>query len=230
MAREGYALRTKVLGAHSVGANHIRQRLYWGASRLSNSGLLRSQIGKQQANGNIECGDINGLAENSASLRRRGRDNADPAEYNRQIQAQGLGDGIGLADSDSQRCDRKSVPDEQRTEMLETSGNDTSSLSPWSDSAFILCRDTDKQGRHRVRRVPAESILQRVADGVPEELDELRYQSICESPEKGFPLCKKGSIEGQNMLLAGYGNAIVPQCGAAFIEEFLESINAKELT
>jgi hypothetical protein len=31
------------------------------------------------------------------------------------------------------------------------------------------------------------------------------------------------------MLLAGYGNAIVPQCGAAFIEEFLESINKKEL-
>jgi len=26
---EGYALRFKVLGAHSVGANHIRQRLFW---------------------------------------------------------------------------------------------------------------------------------------------------------------------------------------------------------
>jgi hypothetical protein len=68
-----------------------------------------------------------------------------------------------------------------------------------------------------------------VADGVPESVDELRYQSICESPEKGFPLCKKGAVEGHNMLLAGYGNAIVPQCGAAFIEEFLESINPKEL-
>jgi hypothetical protein len=31
------------------------------------------------------------------------------------------------------------------------------------------------------------------------------------------------------MLLAGYGNAIVPQCGAAFLDEFLNEFNTKEL-
>ncbi len=281
METEGYTVGAAVLGAHSVGANHIRQRLYWGASRL---------------------------AENSASLGRRGRDNADPAGYNRQIQAQGLGDGIGLADSEHKQqqggisgrgidsgekgcgqtaeltghCTTERLsdgvcgladssnnrlggwnkPEEGTGELLsQRSGSDgigladsdspgrgelrrgesvsqelastecagLPSFSPWSDSAFILCRDTDKQSRHRARRIPAESILLGVADGVSESVDSLRYQSICESPEKGFPLCKKGSVEGHNMLLAGYGNAIVPQCGAAFIEEFLESINGKEL-
>jgi len=34
---EGYAVGAIVLGAHSVGAPHIRQRLYWGGKRLGNA-------------------------------------------------------------------------------------------------------------------------------------------------------------------------------------------------
>lgn len=244
MATEGYSMRFEVLGAHSVGANHIRQRLYWGSARV---------------------------AQNSAGLGRRGRGNADSAGNNRQIQAPGLVHDGGLAlpqsrgygerehrdkvgaesevdsirqekgmrvsdssnasvdgglpDSDRQRCFGQSVSDERRQKMSETAGRCSSNLSPWSNFGLVLCRDTDKQGRHRVRRVPAESVLLGVADGLSEDLDRMRYQSICEHPERAFPLCAKEAVPGRAMLLKGFGNAINPYDGAAFITEFLTEVN-----
>jgi hypothetical protein len=99
------------------------------------------------------------------------------------------------------------------------------SFSPWSDFGLVLCRDTDKQGRHRVRRVPAESLLLCVADGVPEDVDSLRYQSILEHPERAFPLCAKDAVPGRAMLLKGYGNAIVPELAAEFLRSFLMEVN-----
>jgi hypothetical protein len=56
-----------------------------------------------------------------------------------------------------------------------------------------------------------------MADGVPASLDDLRAES-------GFPLCKKGEIQGRVMLLKGYGNAIVPELAAVFIQAVMESI------
>jgi len=38
---EGYACGAAVLGAHSVGAPHIRRRLYWGAARLADAPMQR---------------------------------------------------------------------------------------------------------------------------------------------------------------------------------------------
>jgi hypothetical protein len=100
-------------------------------------------------------------------------------------------------------------------------GSSSASLSPWDKYAIIVCRDKDKQGRNKCRRVPAESVVFWVDNGLPEVLVGCRAAGVGEA-ESGFPLAPK--TPGANMLLKGYGNAIVPQVAALFVMEFQESI------
>jgi DNA (cytosine-5)-methyltransferase 1 len=97
--------------------------------------------------------------------------------------------------------------------------NNLSNLFPWNDFALVLCRDTGKNGNHKVRRIPTESVLFGLADGVPESVDISRA-------DRAFPLCQAASFpKGQiAMLLKGYGNAIVPELGAIFIKSFMDTI------
>lgn len=98
---------------------------------------------------------------------------------------------------------------------------DGASLNPWADSIWIPCRD----GKHR--RIPAQSVLQSVADGLSPGMgdrglpgySEDEAGAICQSVH-GFPLCPK--IPHRPQILKGAGNAIVPQVAAAFITAFLE--------
>ena len=87
------------------------------------------------------------------------------------------------------------------------------SLSPWSDWCGIYCRDG------KVRRIPAESLLLRMADGLPQGVDGSGLAGISE--DGGFPLTTKK--EGRAMLLKGYGNAIVPEVASEFIGAFMET-------
>jgi hypothetical protein len=86
-------------------------------------------------------------------------------------------------------------------------------FSPWSDFRFIYCRDG------KIRRIPAESILLSVADGLSEGVDGSGIVGISE--DGGFPLTTKK--KGRSPLLKGYGNAIVPQLAAGFIIAFMEA-------
>ena len=86
------------------------------------------------------------------------------------------------------------------------------SFSPWRDSKFIFCRDG------KTRRIPAESILFSMVDGVSQRVDRSRIDSISEA--EGFPITTQ--TEGRVMLLKGYGNAIVPQVASEFIKAFID--------
>lgn len=88
------------------------------------------------------------------------------------------------------------------------------SLSPWSNSRYIYCRD------QKIRRIPAESIFLGVADGISSGVDGSGIECISESG--GFPLTTRK--EGRAMLLKGCGNAIVPQVAAEFIMAFTGGI------
>ena len=66
---EGYACGAAVLGAHSVGAPHIRQRLFW----VADAGRRGCQ--RQGVAGNVAC--QKGQVESEASERERMRDTAD---------------------------------------------------------------------------------------------------------------------------------------------------------
>jgi len=332
MESQNYAVGAVVLGAHSVGAPHIRQRLYWGAARLANNvggrcgtrgqlggmdeicraesdltmpvaesgsrgglsdgngqrrvgqsisnergyclsetagrgavdglsdaGLLRQEERQQSTARSIEysavcrmddsqsigrgiyqsedvgetTGKVNSLADTgnvcagSNSLRLenlqcagcRGRDNGDPSGNSRAIQVAGSGGIDGMVDlqcqglqgyagngngsNQSERFDAESAGP--------VAAPGVSNFSFWSRFALIYCRDD------KVRRVPAESIFQRVADGVSKGMDASGNCSLS-GAENGFPLTTES--EARVMLLKGYGNAINPYCGAAFVQEF----------
>jgi hypothetical protein len=82
-------------------------------------------------------------------------------------------------------------------------------------SILIFCRD------RKSRRIPAtaESVFLMLADGVSGAMDE-RFA------EYGFPLAQK--VKNGNIGLKGFGNAIVPQVAAMFVEAFNETTKGGE--
>jgi DNA (cytosine-5)-methyltransferase 1 len=158
---KGYAFGAAVLGAHSVGAPHIRQRLYWVADStsqglLSNAyaGIHSSQESPRPRNGELERrGPVGGLAD--ANRERRvgqhallrgetaGRNAANIPETPWSGETSGLGythepRSQGRGDAGSGRTDQR---------------------SPWAASDFIECRD----GKRR----PTEPGIFPLAHGVP---------------------------------------------------------------
>jgi len=67
----GYAVRADVLGAHSVGAPHIRQRLFWGGRRLDYAAIERLSQRSSQA---VFGSDSRGQLERSSDAERLGGD------------------------------------------------------------------------------------------------------------------------------------------------------------
>lgn len=174
---EGYACGAAIMGAHSVGAPHIRQRIYWMAKSMRESSerrarsLSRAQAalsGARQLNGNsadrlADGGEAGELAFAESEQLHRGGDSGrwggEPADngelgYTNKPRSQGF---IECRDGADKRA-------------------------PWASSMALHCTD----GKSR----PVEPGTFPLAHGVP----------------------------GRVGLLRGYGNAIVPQVAAAFIE------------
>lgn len=63
----------------------------------------------------------------------------------------------------------------------------------------------------KYRRVPTESLFQRVDDGLSLDMDRMR------NPSNGYPLCEKKAVPHRRQLLHGYGNAIHPDIAAAWV-------------
>jgi len=111
---EGYAFRFMVLGAHSVGAPHIRQRVYWlaDAERADSRGGIAGEQGQQG-------GGRAGLA-----------DDGEPG---------GLGNAGGAGHQErigNRRVQREAV-EPHEGQAVECGGNS----GPWSDCVLIPCRD-----------------------------------------------------------------------------------------
>ena len=231
----GYAFGASDLCAAGAGAPHIRQRLYWVAQSLR--GGFDPRGGTKPAAQKRQGGDcesqqrsgISGLADSKG-----GRGTAF-GENNKQRISKAPCSGSsesGVANSTErgQRTDgsapRQTGHAEQRGEAggvgnaqklghqggaVRTNGAPAHGVEKtgfWSDSQWHLWRDG------KLRRIPTQSVFQRVVDGLPHDM-------VLGGAENAFPLCRK--IEGRAALLKGYGNAIVPELAAQFIQAFLEA-------
>jgi DNA (cytosine-5)-methyltransferase 1 len=193
---EGYACGSVVLGAHSVGAPHIRQRLYWVADAMRDrtghasrqgmgaetaaDGANRSVSGQRLRTG-IEGSTSDGLAHTDgrdASAKRQQRG----GEQRQQSQDGGAGERMGDTDrSDAQHGGREGrQPAWPRTGAILSPGH-------WGSAEYIQCSD----GKARC----AQPGIQPLAHGVPNRVGTLR----------------------------GAGNAMVPQIAAVFIAATLQS-------
>lgn len=195
---EGYSFGASILGAHSVNAPHIRQRLYWVADSGSGGRAQPIDGGVDQPRGGEAqlAGDraLDWVAQSEGEQPYGSRD----TWGGRGELADNGGDGR-LADADDPRPQGRG-----RAELRERAGECTAgtdgdagllatlaergALDPWSASTLIACRDG------KARRAQPEI----------------------------FPLAH--GVPGRVGLLRGAGNAIVPQTAAAFIKAFLDTL------
>ena len=195
---EGYTCGAVVLGAHSVGAPHIRQRLFWVADakndRASNDGETREHDVEWNGHGR-RLAHTDGRIEGDRDLQRSGKHRqrlwwvADSQlqrtrEGTRQVEPSEVWRDRPSVNGDCGRLGEADQPRPQgRIECRDGS-------SQWSlGSASLVCLDG------RSRRIPTEPSFQPLAYGVPARVGRLR----------------------------AYGNAIVPQIAAEFVTAFMEA-------
>ena len=187
----GYACGAADLPAACVGAPHIRQRLWWCASRLADADGAGRVAGQSPASaarhgGATEsAGDAGGMGD--ASVGGGGPLDGEPGSGTRpQEQTRGSGLPIGVGDADGNRLPERAGFRGVGTQAgVEPSRVPAQSAGAWSEYDLIPCADG------QARRVEPGTFP--LADGVPARVGRLR----------------------------AYGNAIVPQTAAVFIEAFL---------
>jgi len=198
MEAQGYAVGGHVLGAHSAGAFHGRQRLYW----IAMGEPFVKWIGGRGVEGL-------GTARDEMVQPEDGPDVADES-----------GDGC------EESC-HVDVTDGQRGCGGSAWGQDAGDARQpgeanfWSGAVPILCRD----GKTRFFEPGIFPLVDGVPGcvghcgdhGVPEreEIDAVRLQEMLSSYVNATP-------EGRVMRIKGYGNAIVPQVAAMFIRAFMD--------
>lgn len=157
---EGYACGTADLCAASVGAPHIRQRLYWVAD-MPGSGPQRSEFepeGQQRQAAERGCTPGRVVQSNGAGCE-QGIVTAEAARYGRSAESAGCDGGLGNAESINKRRER----------ISETSNGRQSAIggpSAWSNYDIIQCLDG------KARRI--ESGTFPLAYGVPGRVGLLR--------------------------------------------------------
>lgn len=201
---EGYACGAAVLGAHSVGAPHIRQRLYW----VADSDRLGREVAIQQRADGLEAPSLreaNGAGGDRLPVRL-----ADPecvgafgksAAEDRQTDAEPREPReLPLATREACRASSCATSwladtngglgnsDESGPQGWDQRGHSADERTPWASGVALACTDG------KTRRV--EPSIFPLAHGVP----------------------------GRVGLLRGYGNAIVPQVAAEFIGAYLVTL------
>jgi DNA (cytosine-5)-methyltransferase 1 len=202
LERENYAVGHCVLGAHSVGSPHIRQRLYWMAHSdggIAGDGNL--QRGGQQRFEPEDGGTLLGVGDTPSRGCGIGGDATRSGSSGHALGSGGAGCGNRgrMGDSILPRLEGHAgdgsgghgylgeVPQSDRPVSPASDA-----LNPWAEFDLIRCRD------NKVRRIPSR-----------------------ETQPALFPLAY-GIPPGRVGLLRGAGNAIVPQTAAAFVQSFLE--------
>lgn len=232
---ENYTFRHEVLGAHSVGAPHIRQRLYWLADadgRLAGHGHLQpgGQHGQQSQDGGAGRrmahpdsqgqpgqplnGEVAGFGgECAVGLEHPASDGRQQrwTEPGGRGAAGGCGE-VGMGDVSGPGLALGSIATDGRTTVRDEgqAAAQDGLHGFWSRAEWIACSDG------KARRV--EPPLQRMVDGLSGGL----VPGGTAHPEESnaFPL-SYGATHRVGRL-RGYGNAIVPQVAAEFIRAYLD--------
>ena len=223
----GYATAGADLCAASVGAPHIRQRLWWVGHTLSERPQGHARHGDDwakpgrddapEAGSVAQAGGDSGVANRTHSGRHEEHTDAGGFAERNRAQGRPAGSGAGCGDSgvaDAGRArgvwreNAKGLDAPEEREWHESTSNDQPCSSfGWAGAELIPCAD-GKQ-----RRI--EPGTQPLVDGLP--------RGVVPSGDPGAPGYAQNTGEARKMRLSGYGNAIVPQVAAAFITAYMEA-------
>lgn len=219
LEREGYAVGSIILGAHSVGAPHKRNRLYWcgvlsdtdtrpsptrrdsGRSEIaqSNSPSIKQRSGQA-------AGELGGRrdAVPAGDSEHGGREGRTPQREwsNSIVPSGGNADGLGNANG----FEFRGKPSTWKQSLDEQNIGEA-----WSDYRIVSCKDG------KARRVG--SGIRAVVNGIPRGMG------------KGQPellRMVKGARTNRVGQLKGYGNAICPQVAAVFVRAVMDSLKEIE--
>lgn len=219
------------LCAAGVGADHIRQRLYWVADATSGGrevALLDSSssrptsgvgeaslVGSGSAHHGLEHAENLGPAHRDVGS---GREGEDPSTCRRGIEIGARRSRNAWSDASGRlgdpRCERDErwretgdlghPPSEEQSEAQQREwGRDANSHSSSNNFWSDARPILCRDGKYR--RVPTEPALFPLADGLPFKLD--------------------GRGSSRPAILKGSGNAIVPPLAAEFIKAYLDTLN-----
>lgn len=214
LEKENYTTGAGVLGAHSIGAPHIRQRLYWVAARgLGDAelhGHAADQIGRSVGASQVEGGLQQ--SEGSGSHKERveypednghEREGAFPESQRRGSNELGeRGNAITVADPTIPRLEGAAG------ESIQGDGG----RFTVTRQHFILCRD----GKARRTEPSIQPLVNVLPRGVVYGSDPVTSEYA------------NATGEARAVRLKGYGNAIVPELAAEFITAFEESTNTQQ--
>jgi len=210
---EGYACGAVVLGAHSVGAPHIRQRLFW----VADAERERAWTGKSGQQGHAGIGRdrsaidgaTGGVADASSSSQRERPDEPRRDSQNGQFVAgagargdrgnDGPTGGVGNANDAGPQRRIHGWPDTGREDVDGHIGRD--------GTAYVHCLDG------KTRRVGPG--VQPLAYGLP--------RSVGPGSTRQQRVDLRAAKRNRRGRLTGYGNAIVPQVAAAFIKAYMDA-------
>lgn len=255
MEAQSYTCGATVLGAHSIGAPHIRQRVFWMAvangGQSGNGGIQRSgQHGFEPQDGGVDRMEY---------ATRDGREQRRPESSGRGV-AGGCGDGsdrLAEPDDAQRRTDMAGGNDQHGTETGWQQG-DGESGERGADGGMANAKDANgrsklesreqtRDGRSgfagigpwsdfdiiqcrdgKVRRIPrqSQSVLPGVVARLPDGMDAGGHQGYAEIiAEAAKGFPLAKGIKGRTGLLRGVGNAINPHLAAEFIGAVMEILD-----
>jgi len=191
----GYAAAAANLGAHSVGAPHLRQRLYWVAHAVVGADQRSIARGNQRPIQAADAGNHGRLADTAPGGQRI--DGRAPREARHAAQCNAACTLGHAAEPGSQGRDEPG----QRVDAQRPAAERASPLGAWADIEWLQCSD----GKAR----PTQRGLFPLASGLP--------KSVVRGGDRSMAPDADQSAEARVMRLRGYGNAIVPQVAAAFV-------------
>ena len=216
LERENYATAAADLPAASVGAPHLRSRLFWLANANS-SGRSRQRSaqpkGRQYSAFAAGASDRNGMA-NAKSQQRRERANRSPSGQKAEIR-------------------RSSSSGSSQRGTASRMANPESTMRKWGGyswpgrNGFANDRRVEHSDSQRLQKQFSTLSTPEKFGSVERSSSTWRHQWInCldgkQRPVKpGLCLLAHG-VSGRVGRLRGYGNAIVPQVAAEFIKAFME--------
>ena len=247
---EGYAIGMAVLGAHSVGAPHRRQRIYWGArlmadARCDERGSRRA--GEPHGDGPVEppgCG-VARPVDDPAGAGLQGRGPRGAARSGREGgDAERAGTAGGVAHADGGEPHDGELQRGREHGFGAADGSATRSALRGSEQDGLAYRSEHgrRQGGEDTRREqdgagpPREAWREPSDDGdAIDPWSDIEWLSCRDGKyrptQRGLlPLAPRlpagmGRVRSNRVgRLRGYGNAIAPPLAAAFVRAFLDSI------